>query len=306
MSTSSPEHTTPPAASEKRVPLDAITLDDELQPRAKLDAGTLANYVELLTDGVKFPPVTVFRDSDEILWLADGFHRWQAHKQLNLDAIDIEQIEGSRRDALLYSLSANSKHGLQRSHTDSRRAYEIACRNKLVDAADTDAVVALLRCSGRWAQALTSLARDAAKNKRNRDVNRLRDEGKTVREIASEIGMSRSAVDRVPKTHTSEMGQVVQDIEEIEDIAVDPQDDPPDSAKPWDDRTPHEKSPEDIEHELEEARLVGLVDQVANAIGNDLLREVLEAFDNQNRRGSRVNQSVFFDILRDKLPDGDA
>ena len=101
MSTSSPEHTTPPAASEKRVPLDAITLDDELQPRARLDAGTLANYVELLTDGVKFPPVTVFRDSDEILWLADGFHRWQAHKQLNLDAIDIEQIEGSRRDALL-------------------------------------------------------------------------------------------------------------------------------------------------------------------------------------------------------------
>ena len=93
-------------------------------------------------------------------------------------------IDGSRRDALLYSLAANAKHGLQRSATDYTRAYNTACRNSLVDPVDVEAVAVLLRCSGRTAERLTETAREAARAKRYVEIVRLKDQGKSNREVA--------------------------------------------------------------------------------------------------------------------------
>src|SRR5689334_14844361 len=92
-------------------PLSAITLDPELQPRDKINKTVLAEYAQLLVDGAVFPPITVFNTGQQLL-LADGFHRWHVHNALQLDTIKTEIIDGSRRDALLHSLQANSKHGL--------------------------------------------------------------------------------------------------------------------------------------------------------------------------------------------------
>jgi hypothetical protein len=160
---------------------------------------------------VRFPPVVAFRDdAANVLWLADGFHRWHARKVLDLEDIEVEIIDGSRREALLYSLSANSKHGLQRNALDYRRAYDIAVNNKLVSSIDIEAVAALLRCSGSWATKLTERARASLKAERDVEIIRHRDAGKTVREIVEETGVPRSTVGRitaVPKQHSAEMGQ---------------------------------------------------------------------------------------------------
>jgi hypothetical protein len=186
----------------------ALRLDEELQPRAAIDRTVLENYVQLLVDGVRFPPIVAFRDTEaKALWLADGFHRWHAHKVLDADGIDVEIIDGSRRDALLYSLSANAKHGLQRGDTDYRRAYEIACRNGLVDSTDSEAVAALLRCSGRWAETLTAKARAKAKEERDANIIRLKGEGKSHREVAEAVDVSIGTVSAVQKTHSAETEQ---------------------------------------------------------------------------------------------------
>jgi hypothetical protein len=169
----------------------------------------LDNYVDPLKGGATFPPVTVFREN-ETLWLADGFHRWHAHQALKRDEIDIERTDGSFRDALLYSLSCNGKHGLQRNRADCRRAYEIACRNELVNPADRKAVAALLGCSGRWASDLTEPSRAAAKAARDAEIIRLKESGKSNREIASVTGTPHSTVDRVvaaPERNSSVLGQ---------------------------------------------------------------------------------------------------
>jgi hypothetical protein len=180
-------------------------LDPELQPRAEIDRAVLENYVQLLVDGTQFPPVIVFRDAKaSVLWLADGFHRWHAHKVIDADSIAVDIRDGTRRDALLYSLSANAKHGLQRGAADYKRAYEAACRNNLVEPSDSDAVATLLRCSGSWADKLTAKAREpiiaereAARVERNAEIIRLKDEGKSNREVASEVGLSHVGVAKV-------------------------------------------------------------------------------------------------------------
>ncbi|HTI79469.1 MAG TPA: ParB N-terminal domain-containing protein [Acetobacteraceae bacterium] len=188
--------------------LNALTLDVELQPRAAIDRSVLENYVQLLVDGVRFPPVVVFRE-DNVLWLADGFHRWHAHKVIDADTINATIHDGTRRDALLYSLSANAKHGLQRGATDYTRAYEIACRNGLVDPADSEAVAALLQCSGSWAEKLTAEVRRAAKVKRDAEIIQLKSEGKSNREVSRETGWSEGTVRNVSaqKEHSAEITQ---------------------------------------------------------------------------------------------------
>ena len=98
-----------------------IRLDKDLQSRAFINEDVVAEYAEHMLDGAKFPPVTVFFDS-VYYWLADGYHRYYGTKKANLDEIEVEVINGTRRDAILYSLGANSKHGLPRSNDDKRKA----------------------------------------------------------------------------------------------------------------------------------------------------------------------------------------
>lgn len=104
----------------KTMNLQAIRIDGGTQQREKIDQETVNHYAELVKEGVEFPPVTVFFDGSET-WLADGFHRWHAHKQAGKASIATHMIPGSQRDAILHSVGANATHGLQRSPADKRK-----------------------------------------------------------------------------------------------------------------------------------------------------------------------------------------
>ena len=92
-----------------------------LQRRSTINETIVAEYVEALKAGAKFPPVTVFHDGAEH-WLGDGFHRFHAHRHAGLDSIAAEIRTGTQRDAVLFSVGANAAHGLRRSNEDKRKA----------------------------------------------------------------------------------------------------------------------------------------------------------------------------------------
>lgn len=104
-----------------KLKLDSIRLNAGTQPRAKIDEQTVADYAEAMGSGATFPPVVVFYDG-ESYYLADGFHRVDAAYKCGLDEIEAEVKQGSHRDAILYSVGANSAHGLRRTNDDKRRA----------------------------------------------------------------------------------------------------------------------------------------------------------------------------------------
>jgi hypothetical protein len=81
----------------------------------------VTNYSEALLEGAIFPPVTVFFDGDHY-YLADGFHRYLANEYANSPNIECTVINGTLRDAILFSLSANYDHGLHRTNSDKRKA----------------------------------------------------------------------------------------------------------------------------------------------------------------------------------------
>jgi hypothetical protein len=108
--------------------LDDITVDPELQPREHMDEATIAEYRQALDDGDTLPPGIVFYDGERN-WLADGFHRREAHRRAGRTAMPVEIRAGTRRDALLFAASANATHGLKRRDEDKDRQVLMLLRD---------------------------------------------------------------------------------------------------------------------------------------------------------------------------------
>ena len=110
-----------------RLRLSLIRTDAGTQSRAAINGATVAEYAERMIAGDRFPPVVVFRSNGTYL-LADGFHRFLARRLAKFERIDAEVRQGTRLDALKFSLSANHQHGLRRTNEDKRYAITVALR----------------------------------------------------------------------------------------------------------------------------------------------------------------------------------
>ena len=104
-----------------RLLLTAIRLDGGTQARIRIDEKVYEEYAMKMKEGSVFPPIVVFKDPDDQIWLGDGFHRYHAHKINGETEIECEIKQGSQRDAKLYSWSANKNRGLQMTWEDNRK-----------------------------------------------------------------------------------------------------------------------------------------------------------------------------------------
>lgn len=104
-----------------KIALTKLRTDGDTQPRAMLNQDVIAEYTEAMLEDSKFPPIVVFHDSANY-WIADGFHRFFASKRAGVQEIECEIHQGTLRDAQLYSVGANSSHGLRRTNDDKRKA----------------------------------------------------------------------------------------------------------------------------------------------------------------------------------------
>ena len=100
--------------------LEKIRLDGGTQSRVKIDDNLVAEYAEMMQAGVEFPPVVVFHDGTDY-WLSDGFHRYYARKRIKAPGIPVDSRDGSVRDAILFGISANNKHGKRPTNEDKRK-----------------------------------------------------------------------------------------------------------------------------------------------------------------------------------------
>ncbi len=104
---------------------------ETLQTRVELNADTVEDYAEAMKARAKFPPVTVFADTEtNTLWLADGFHRVAAAEADGYKVVKADVQSGTFADALKHALGANANHGLRRSNADKQRALEMAWENR--------------------------------------------------------------------------------------------------------------------------------------------------------------------------------
>ncbi len=104
-----------------KIPIQSIRRDGGTQPRATINQAVVEEYAQEMKDGAVFPPVILFNDG-KYFTIADGYHRLLASESIGLSEIAAEVRQGTRRDAILFSCSANATHGLRRSAADKRRS----------------------------------------------------------------------------------------------------------------------------------------------------------------------------------------
>lgn len=109
--------------------LETIRTDGGTQSRAALNSAVVEDYAQIIRDGTDFPPVVVFHDGKKY-WLADGFHRLAAYRAAGAVEIEADVRQGDKRDAILFSVGANSAHGLRRTADDKRRAVMTLLNDK--------------------------------------------------------------------------------------------------------------------------------------------------------------------------------
>lgn len=113
----------------EHVPLANIKTDGGTQMRAGLNDDAITEYRDVMRENGwgDFPPIVLYYDGSAY-WLADGFHRLAAWRQIGVSVADsvVPAIvkSGGRRDAVLYAARANASHGLRRTDADKRRAVE--------------------------------------------------------------------------------------------------------------------------------------------------------------------------------------
>lgn len=117
-------------AEVQEVDIDLIKIDREIQPREGLDDERIKLFHELYldkdTESEPPPPLTVFHDAEDAFWLSDGFHRYEAARAARSEGgpskLPVEIHVGNRRDAFLYAVGVNGKHGKELTRQEKRNA----------------------------------------------------------------------------------------------------------------------------------------------------------------------------------------
>lgn len=126
--------------------LKEIRTDGGTQARKSLNQDVVNEYAQQMQDGAVFPPVVVFNDGSN-LWLADGFHRYFAHRQNGEVEIDVEVHQGTVDDATLYAIGATRKRGLPFNREDLKEIIARIVKHPVWSTWPTRKIADLIGCS---------------------------------------------------------------------------------------------------------------------------------------------------------------
>ena len=170
--------------------LDIIRLDGGTQARAQLDDCVIRDYASCMKEGAQFPPVMVFHDGSDN-WLADGFHRVHGAREAGLDSVLADIRQGTRRDAILYSVGANAGHGLRRKNGDLRRAVMVLLADPEWSQWSNCEIARRCACSESYVRSLREQPGELSSHSAKiRTVNR---KGRTFQQDGSRIGQHKQA-----------------------------------------------------------------------------------------------------------------
>lgn len=104
--------------------IDLLRIDGDTQSRLKINQDTVDDYAELIdTSTWPFPPLDVFHDGTDY-FVADGFHRLLAGQRAKRGSIPCRVHKGTSRDARIFGMTANDKHGMRLTRADKRACVE--------------------------------------------------------------------------------------------------------------------------------------------------------------------------------------
>ena len=273
-----------------KVKLSLITIDAGTQAREKINQDVVNEYAQLMSEGTIFPPIVVFGEKNI---LADGWHRFFAHRAAGLKEIEIDSREGDVRDAIFYGFGANKHRGLQMNQADTKniigrmlmdQEWSKLGDRKIADHVGVSSTTVLrirqaMEGDGKIKKANTrTVVRDGTEFEQDVSKNQKREEEPTEEPTATHEAVNESHP--MDLQQIKELSDIVTDLEEenqkLKDVIA---------IQAWD-ATDIEK--EDIEETVKELReKVKLLE-----MENNSLRSSRDMYMNQAAELQRVNKKL--------------
>jgi hypothetical protein len=124
-------------ADTKSLSVDLLRLDANTQNRLKINEEAVEDYAELIGGSDRWPlgPLDVFHDGNEY-YVADGFHRTLAAVKAKRSSVPCNVHNGTAKDARIFGMTANDRHGLRMSRADKRSCVEWLLDNEKLNQAE--------------------------------------------------------------------------------------------------------------------------------------------------------------------------
>ncbi len=175
--------------------------------RVRIDRLRVAAYAASMWAGDLFPPPVVFIDKNGRHWVGDGFHRIEAAAKNGAKEIQVDLRRGGWKEAVLWNLGANqNKQGLPLLPGDIKKAIQTLLLAEEFRGHTRQAVARLVGCRAAYVSEVArgmGLPMADRGNRRPRidraEVKRLKEQGRTNREIAEKLGFSESAARKVAR-----------------------------------------------------------------------------------------------------------
>src|SRR5918911_173743 len=106
------------------LPVDKLVVDDDVQPRVRLNDEAIETYSDLYATAepgeYPLPPLDVFLIDGQYV-VAAGHHRLRAAQKAGLPGLPCWVHEGTRRDAALFAAEANAHNAVPYTWGDKER-----------------------------------------------------------------------------------------------------------------------------------------------------------------------------------------
>lgn len=197
-------------AKEQTVERKELSVDPDMQMRMQIEQATVDEYADNIEAILEEKPIDVVEveGNIETRWfIVDGFHRYHAAGQANLDAVRVRLMRGTYEDAVQYAMSANWENGLRPKAADAQRSISILLDTAPDFGFDSKAVnkwVTSFGIPASTARNYTKKLVEDVKAKRDAEIIRLDAEGKTQREIAGSVGCDQKTVSNTLKEQSEE------------------------------------------------------------------------------------------------------
>lgn len=176
------------------IKIEKIEKRKELMPRSGISNAVIADYqasLELL------PPITVAKNDDgneKEYVLIDGWHRLEAYDLEGLDSIDAIVVDIEPDDFYFEAAKANARHGRRLSAAEKRK---ICARLYLQEDRDIKDIAEATGISERHVNRILEGFKKAKESLIEKKVLKAVEKGKSYREIADELPVSKSTVGRI-------------------------------------------------------------------------------------------------------------
>jgi|SRR5208283_89444 len=156
----------------EEIPISQIIEDPTIQPRSKIKSTVVDSYAAAMRSGAQFPAIDVF-EIDNLFFIVDGFHRYQASRKIGRESILAEIHQGSSiRDAIIFAAGTNTCHGIQRTNADKKRIVQRLLNDAEWALWSNVAIANACQVSEHFVRSLRDLSSPGAKIQKERKVKR--------------------------------------------------------------------------------------------------------------------------------------